>query len=88
LIAAGAIALACVVLPGCEGCEKIIDQVSNKVCPLCEGKGRLTCPQCKGKMRDMSNNGNPCKVCSGTGKLVCPGCDGSGKLTDKPAGGK
>ena len=89
LIAACAIALACLCLPGCEGCEKILNQVANKVCPLCDGKGKVTCPQCNGHPRDVTkNNGNPCRLCSGTGKLVCPACDGSGKLINEPARGK
>ena len=49
----------------------------TEICPVCNGKGKVTCSHCGGNRRFE----NVCSLCKGSGgnmTITCPNCGGSG----------
>jgi DnaJ-class molecular chaperone len=50
----------------------------GRICPSCEGRGRVTCPFCGGS--GVNPGSGVCTACAGTGQVerTCPACAGKG----------
>lgn len=75
----------------CENCEGVGEiqynagnyangepRIKTKICPICEGKGKIYCNNCNGKGE------KNCKKCHGEGEVICEKCHGSGKKVNGP----